>query len=341
MKKIVFAAALCGALFGKPLVTTTILPTQYFVEQIAGDTVDVEALVGKGADPHTYEPKPNQMKSVEKSELHFAVGMEFDEIWLPRLKKQFPNLEIVETQKGIEKIEMAQHAHHDHDDHDHDDHDDHDHDHDDHAHHHHDAHDHGVEVATHNHDDHKDHDHEAHEHDHDDEAHDDHAHHHHSGLDPHIWLDPVLVKTQAKNILDALKAKYPKNAKIYDENYAKFIKILDDLDSDIKQKLSNLKTNKFVVYHPSWGYFAKRYDLVQVPIEIEGKEPKPAELKELIDEIKKEGIKVVFVAPQFSKNSAKVIANEANAEVIEIDQLPLNWLDEMKKTVSIFEKTLK
>lgn len=299
MKKIVFAAALCGALFGKPLVTTTILPTQYFVEQIAGDTVDVEALVGKGADPHTYEPKPNQMKSVEKSELHFAVGMEFDEIWLPRLKKQFPNLEIVETQKGIEKIEMAPHAHHDHDDHDHDDHDDHDHD------------------------------------------HDDHAHHHHSGLDPHIWLDPVLVKTQAKNILDALKAKYPKNAKIYDENYAKFIKILDDLDSDIKQKLSNLKTNKFVVYHPSWGYFAKRYDLVQVPIEIEGKEPKPAELKELIDEIKKEGIKVVFVAPQFSKNSAKVIANEANAEVIEIDQLPLNWLDEMKKTVSIFEKTLK
>lgn len=302
MKKILFAVALCSALFGKPLVTTTILPTQYFVEQIAGDTLEVEALVGKGADPHTYEPKPNQMKSVEKSELHFAVGMEFDEIWLPRLKKQFPNLEAVETQKGIEKIAMAAHNH---DHHDHDNHDD--------------------------------HDHKAH-HDHD---HDEHAHHDHTRLDPHIWLDPVLVKTQAKNILEALKTKYPSNAKIYDENYAKFIKVLDDLDSDIKEKLSNLKTNKFVVYHPSWGYFAKRYNLVQIPIEIEGKEPKPAELKELIDTVKDENIKVIFVAPQFSKNSAKVIANETKAEVIEIDQLPLDWLGEMRKTVDIFEKTLK
>ncbi|QKF63927.1 metal ABC transporter solute-binding protein, Zn/Mn family [Campylobacter corcagiensis] len=315
MKKILFAVALCSALFGKPLVTTTILPTQYFVEQIAGDTLEVEALVGKGADPHTYEPKPNQMKSVEKSELHFAVGMEFDEIWLPRLKKQFPNLEIVQTQKGIEKIAMAPHSHAHHD-HDHNDHD-------------------SIEAISDNHhDEHHHHNHEGH----------DHAHHHdhdHSGLDPHVWLDPVLVKTQAKNILDALKVKYPENSKIYDENYAKFIKVLDELDSDIKQKLSNLKTNKFVVYHPSWGYFAKRYNLVQISIEIEGKEPKPADLKELIDEIKEESIKVVFVVPQFSKKSAKVIASEANANVVEIDQLPKEWLDEMKKTVSVFEKALK
>lgn len=322
MKKILFAVALCSAMFGKPLVTTTILPTKYFVEQIAGDTLEVKALVEKGSDPHTYEPKPGQMKSIEQSDIHFAVGMEFDEIWLPRLKKQFPNLEVVETQQGISRMQMQAHEHH-HDDHDagHKDHDvkhtDNDHKKDHHEH------------EVHNDEKHTDHDEDSHE------------GHKHSGLDPHIWLDPILVKDQAKNIRDALMIKYPKNAKLYDDNYLKFIKTLDDLDNDIKAKLKGIKTNKFVVYHPSWGYFAKRYDLVQIPIEIEGKEPKPAELKELINEIKEENIKVVFVAPQFSKNSAKIIANEAKAKVVEIDQLPENWLEETKKTVEIFEKYLK
>ena len=105
MKKLFFLTFICclGA-FAKPLVTTTILPTKYFVERIAGDSLEVVSLVEKGADPHTYEPKPNQMKSVEKSELHFAVGMEFDEIWLPRLQKQFPNLVVINTDENIKKF---------------------------------------------------------------------------------------------------------------------------------------------------------------------------------------------------------------------------------------------
>ncbi|WP_407643626.1 metal ABC transporter solute-binding protein, Zn/Mn family [Campylobacter portucalensis] len=342
---------LCGALYAKPLVTTTILPTKYFVEQISGDTLDVVALVEKGADPHTYEPKPSQMKSVEKSQLHFEVGMEFDEMWLPRLQKQFPNLEIVQTQNGIEKIAMAPHHHsHDHhhgqcphhhdEDHMHNDgveamNDDNDHDHKECSHHHdHGHHHHHGDMAHHTHDM----AHHMHNHHHGQCPH--HHGHHHSGLDPHIWTDPILVKIQAKNIKDALVKKFPTNKEKYEKNYAKFIKVLDDFDQQTSKKLSNLKNNKFIVYHPSWGYFAKRYNLVQIPIEVEGKEPKPADLKELIEEAKEEDIKVIFVAPQFSKKSAKIIAKESGAKVVEIDQLPENWLKEMKKTVDIFAKAL-
>ena len=122
MKKLFFFTLIsCLGAFAKPLVTTTILPTKYFVERIAGDSLEVVSLVEKGADPHTYEPKPNQMKSVEKSELHFAVGMEFDEIWLPRLQKQFPNLVVINTDENIKKIPMMAH-HHDHDSHEHESH---------------------------------------------------------------------------------------------------------------------------------------------------------------------------------------------------------------------------
>mgnify|MGYP000222036334 FL=1 len=96
-----------------------------------------------------------------------------------------------------------------------------------------------------------------------------------------------------------------------------------------------------MVYHPSWGYFAARYNLVQIPIEIEGKEPKPADLKELINKAKDEEIKVIFVAPQFSKKAANMIAKQTGAKVVEIDQLPENWLSEMQKTVDIFAEILK
>ncbi|CZE46447.1 metal ABC transporter solute-binding protein, Zn/Mn family [Campylobacter geochelonis] len=315
MKKTIFTLLLAAlALYAKPVVTTTILPTKFFVQQIAGDTLEVDALVEAGADPHTYEPKPSQMKNVEKSDLHFAVGLEFDEIWLPKLQKQFPNLVVINTQDGITKIPMAAHHHHD------EEHADHDHE------------------ADHEHHEHADHDgeHEHHEH------HEHEGHHHHEGmLDPHVWLDPQLVKIQVQNITNALVKKYPENKALYEQNSAKFISKLDEFDKSTKDKLKDIKNRKFMVYHPSWGYFAKRYDLVQIPVEIEGKEPKPADLKELIHEAKEEKISVIFVAPQFSKKAAKTVAKESGAVVVEINQLPENWLAEMQKTVDVFAKYLK
>ena len=134
--------------------------------------------------------------------------------------------------------------------------------------------------------------------------------------------------------------KFPEQKDIYTANYEKFIANLDKLDSDIKSILSNVKDRHFIVYHPSWGYFAKRYDLEQIAIEVDGKEPKPAKLKEIIEEAKEHGAKVIFVAPQFSKKSATTIAKETKASVIEIDQLSPNWEAEMRKTAEIFSKSL-
>ena len=291
------------SLMAKPLVSVSILPQEYFVKQIAGDTLEVNVLVGAGADPHTYEPKPKQMTNLEKSSLYFAIGIEFEEAWLPKFSKSYPNLQIIPTQNGIERIKFQAH-HHDEDD---------------------------EHEGPHN-------GHGEHEAHHDHEGH--HHHHHHGEFDPHIWLDPVLVKTQAKNILDALVVKFPEQKDIYTANYEKFIANLDKLDSDIKSILSNVKDRHFIVYHPSWGYFAKRYDLEQIAIEVDGKEPKPAKLKEIIEEAKEHGAKVIFVAPQFSKKSATTIAKETKASVIEIDQLSPNWEAEMRKTAEIFSKSL-
>ena len=173
--------------------------------------------------------------------------------------------------------------------------------------------------------------------------HDDHNHekHDHSGLDPHVWLDPILVKTQAKNIYEAMVEIDSQNSDFYKTNYEEFIKELDALDENIKTILTPYKDKAFMVFHPSWGYFAKRYDLEQISIEIEGKEPKPNELVELIEEAKKHDIKIVFVAPQFSQKSAKTISKNINANVVVIDPISGNWKESMLDTANQIANSYK
>lgn len=174
----------------------------------------------------------------------------------------------------------------------------------------------------------------AHKHKHEDE-------HDHSGLDPHIWLDPVLVKIQAKNIYEAMIKIDAQNSDFYKANYEEFVKELDTLDEQIKKLLTPYEKKSFMVFHPSWGYFAKRYNLEQISIEVEGKEPKPNELVELIEEGKKHNIKVIFVAPQFSQKSAQTISKSINANVVAIDPLTDNWRENLLKVANEIANSYK
>ncbi|MFA9238333.1 MAG: metal ABC transporter solute-binding protein, Zn/Mn family [Candidatus Paceibacteria bacterium] len=165
--------------------------------------------------------------------------------------------------------------------------------------------------------------------------------HDHSGLDPHIWLDPVLVKIQAKNIYEAMIKIDSANSDFYKTNYEEFLKELETLDSNIKTILAPHKDKAFMVFHPSWGYFAKRYDLEQISIEIEGKEPKPNELVELIEESKKHDIKIIFVSPQFSQKSAQAISKNIGANVVAIDPLSDNWNENLQKVANEIANSYK
>ncbi|EMG36165.1 ABC-type metal ion transport system, periplasmic component/surface adhesin [Desulfocurvibacter africanus PCS] len=151
------------------------------------------------------------------------------------------------------------------------------------------------------------------------------AEHDHGGLDPHIWLSPKLVKIQAANILEGLKAVDPENAATYEANCQAFLSELDALDARIRAILAPARSKEFLVFHPSWGYFAQDYGLVQVPIEIEGKEPKPEELVKLAGFASKHRIRAIFVQPQFSRATANVVAREIKAELIVADPLAGNW----------------
>nr|WP_320190228.1 zinc ABC transporter substrate-binding protein [uncultured Desulfobacter sp.] len=268
----------------------SIVPQQYFVQQIGKDKVDVSVMVQPGASPATYEPKPLQMAKLSKSRIYFSIGVPFETFWLDKIASANPEMTIVHTEKGIEKQPIAAHHHED------------------------------EESADH-------HDHEN-----------DHGH---AGLDPHIWLSPKLVKIQSGHILDTLVTADPENKDFYTANYHGFIKKIDALDLDLARMLKNKAGMQFMVFHPSWGYFARDYHLKMIPIEIEGKNPKPAKLQELIAHARAEGIKVIFVQPQFSTKSAALVAKEISGQVIPADPLAPDWLDNMRKVAAQFKEVLK
>ncbi|MFC1821871.1 metal ABC transporter solute-binding protein, Zn/Mn family [Thermodesulfobacteriota bacterium] len=144
--------------------------------------------------------------------------------------------------------------------------------------------------------------------------------------DPHIWLSPPLVMVQARNIMRALVDIDPENATSYLSNYRNFIAEIVDLDTEIYRIFSTKGTGfSFMVFHPAWGYFAEAYGLNQLPIEFEGKEPKPAQMKQLITSARKHQTKVIFVQPQFSKKSAETIARAIGAKVVFADPLHPDW----------------
>lgn len=88
----------------KLTISVSILPQQWFVDQIGGDRVRTQALVGSGDDPHTYEPSPQQMTNLAQSELYFTIGVEFEAVWLPRFASSNPDMKVVDAAAGIERI---------------------------------------------------------------------------------------------------------------------------------------------------------------------------------------------------------------------------------------------
>lgn len=160
-------------------------------------------------------------------------------------------------------------------------------------------------------------------------------------LDPHIWLSPIMVKKQAAVILAGLKEVVPEHAAELDTNYQRFIAKIDRLDAQLQERLEDSEGLRFMVFHPSWGYFARQYGLEQVPIEIEGKTPKPAQLAELIERAKKENIHIIFVQPQFSRKSAEVVAREIGGKIVFADPLAEDWLHNLADVAEKFRQAAK
>lgn len=147
--------------------------------------------------------------------------------------------------------------------------------------------------------------------------------HSHGGANPHIWLDPVLVKEICNKIAGALILVDPSQREYYQKNLASYLEKLEALHQEIQEAVGSFKIRKYVCFHPAYVYFAKRYGLEEAGvIELSpGREPSPKHLKNLVATIKEHGIQVVLAEPQLNPRVAEVIAKEAGVRVAMLDPL--------------------
>lgn len=154
--------------------------------------------------------------------------------------------------------------------------------------------------------------------------------HEHEGKDPHVWTSPKNVKMIARNIYESLSLIDKENQNFYKENLDKFLLEIEETDKRIKDALNGVeKGTKFMVFHPSWGYFAQEYNLKQIVIEVEGKNPKPQALAHVLQEAKEENIKAIFAQPEFSDKIASTLAAQLNINVIKVSPLSENWSENL------------
>jgi len=166
-------------------------------------------------------------------------------------------------------------------------------------------------------------------HSHDNEESHETADHKNYNIDPHTWLSPACMKIQAGNICNAIAAVDTSNSKLYAENLIKFTLLADSVDQIIRAKLAGSEGKFILIFHPALAYFARDYNLVQISIERDGKEPSPAFMTELVKTAKDKGIKSIFISKEFDTRNAEAIAREINAKVVVFDPMAENWPENM------------
>lgn len=154
------------------------------------------------------------------------------------------------------------------------------------------------------------------EHDHDDhEDHEEAAHHHNA--DPHVWLDPILAKTQVETIRDALSEQFPDKKAIFYQQAQSYLTELEQLDNDFQMAFTDAKNRTFVTQHAAFSYFAKRYDLTQESIAglSSEEEPSPSRLAELKHFVEDHQISAIYFEDNASSKVAQTLAKETGVQL--------------------------
>ncbi|MGI5843321.1 MAG: metal ABC transporter solute-binding protein, Zn/Mn family [Candidatus Xenobium sp.] len=158
--------------------------------------------------------------------------------------------------------------------------------------------------------------------------------------DPHVWVSPGCVRIMARNIAQALEELLPAEREVLKANLQALLAEIDAVDRELQESLKDLRGTRFYAFHPAWGYLAREYGLEQVAIEEEGQEPSAGRLSEILEQARRDGVRVLFVQPQFSEASARVLAEDLGARVVPLDPLARDWPTTMRQVATAFRESL-
>lgn len=163
------------------------------------------------------------------------------------------------------------------------------------------------------------------------------CHHAHKGcVDPHFWLSPKEVVIQIATIKDALIARFPQNAELYNKNAGILTEKLKSLDAELVKILAPIKGRTILVSHPAYGYLCRDYGLIQLSVEFEGKDPTSKQLTNILNIARQEHIPNVFIQMQYNNKGAKLIADQIGATIVVLDPYAENYFDSMLEIARSF-----
>lgn len=254
----------------KAIITVTLEPLRYFTEAIAGENYQVVSMVPKGSSPESYDPTPQQLVNLSKSQAYLRIGyIGFEQAWMKKLEANCPDMKIYDTSKGVDLIRDKGHWHGNH--------------------------------------------------------------FHEGGVEPHIWNSTQNALVIADNIYQALCELDSTHQEYYQKRLDVLKQTIRETDANVRSLLENADST-FLIYHPALSYFARDYGLKQISIEEGGKEPSPAQLKNLIETCRNENVHTIFVQQEFDQRNAQLIAHELGLNIVSIHPLSYDWAEEMLRT---------
>jgi len=264
-----------------------------FVSQVGGDNINLTVLMPAEADPHTYDPAPQDAGTIADADLVFYTGLKYEPAALVKLLENSAcSAEVLaEVGENVFPIEFKEGGHDDH----HDDHDEEGHD---------------------------DHDEEGHD-DHDEEGHDDHAGHDHGAYDPHFWFDPNRVAYAAEYIESKLVEFDPSNASEYEAAGKAYVTELKGLVGQVSELISTIpsQNRKLITTHESLGYLEAKFGLevlsTIIPSIDSANEISPSQLVGVIDVIEDNNVKVIFIEAEAPSVYAETIVAETGIKAVE------------------------
>lgn len=281
----------------KVVASTTIVGD--VVALVGGDLIDLTVLFPPGTDPHTFEPRPQDLAAISEAQVIVINGLGLEEALAPALEANATGA-IVHASEGIEVLDFAVHEH----DHEGDEHE--------------------GELA-HEGEEHEGEEHEGEdEHAYEGEEHQGEEHHHHEGGDPHTWTDPNNVIVWTENIAAALAGADPANAEAYQANADAYAASLRDLDTWIRSEVAQIPPDnrKMVTDHLALGYFADEYGLEQIGALVgsfsTNAAPSAQELAALEDTIREQEIPAVFVGKTVNPELAEQVAQDTGTAVVPV-----------------------
>lgn len=250
-------AAWVGPASANVKVVATIFPLTDMIRQVGKEHVDVATLLPPGANPHTFEPTPAQMREVAGAGLFICVGAGLDTWATKLLAARSGSIAVVAITDGLQLL-GAQHEHDGH------------------------------------------------------------------GGDPHVWVDPVLMRDHAvPAIAAALSQIDPDHRTVFAAAAAEFQSALTQLDSDIRAALTPIPNRNYADFHSAWRYFGARYDLREVAVvePFPGKEPSARELAAVVERARAARVRALLIEPQFNARMAQQVAAEFGGHVVVVDAL--------------------